>query len=430
MEKFTNFLNERFGLDDLVDIGIQFSIEDDKIYLNYNDYKVPLSVSEEDEEFLFVDKELKVDGSAEYNNYYFSSEKNKLMEFKILKLKQAQHRESPFITKHKYSLNGDGFKIEISQMSLSMAISLFKSKEYVDFVKNRLIQKVENYIEKLKEYESRGRKVSYISPVKFNDLFIRRTLTAKITSEDKWPSSDKQLEINLKNLEKAFYILENNGEDCLNYYLKAWDFSNPIRLLKDENIEISFKIPSVSYDETLLRFYKNAIVAETVNHSFLSFYHVIEFYFLKCTEKNLQQQLKFFIDDPKFNSTQNNLEQLITTIKKYNYENDENKMLSCVLHEYIPAEALLSFVYSLGIKRGEGADIFGENIEKKGLEENNVIEVIGKTIKAIRNGIVHSSDKYNRADRFIPFSESEDIVKKYLPIVKFLAEKIIATTSH
>ena len=36
MEKFTNFLNERFGLDDLVDIGIQFSIEDDKIYLNYN----------------------------------------------------------------------------------------------------------------------------------------------------------------------------------------------------------------------------------------------------------------------------------------------------------------------------------------------------------------------------------------------------------
>ena len=86
---------------------------------------------------------------------------------------------------------------------------------------------------------------------------------------------------NLKNLEKAFYILENNGEDCLNYYLKAWDFSNPIRLLKDENIEISFKIPSVSYDETLLRFYKNAIVAETVNHSFLSFYHVIEFYFLK-----------------------------------------------------------------------------------------------------------------------------------------------------
>ena len=145
-------------------------------------------------------------------------------------------------------------------------------------------------------------------------------------------------------------------------------------------------------------------------------YLFIEFYFLKCTEKNLQQQLKFFIDDPKFNSTQNNLEQLITTIKKYNYENDENKMLSCVLHEYIPAEALLSFVHSLGIKRGEGADIFGENIEKKGLEENNVIEVIGKTIKAIRNGIVHSSDKYNRADRFIPFSESETTVKKSLGI--------------
>ena len=429
MESFVTLLNKRFSENDLIKFGINFIIEEENLYLIYDDQKVPISLSQEDEEFLIADKELKDDESAKYNNY-FSSENNKFMEFKLLKLRPAKHRDSPFLTKHKYALTGDGFNIEISKISLKMIISFFNGEEYSSYFENRVMRRIESYIEKVKSYELRKRSISYISPIKFNDLFIHRIDTVKINTEDNWPSLEKQLEVNLRNMEKAFYILENNDEDCFNYYLTSWDFSNPIKSLKDEDIEINFKIPSVNYDETLLKFYKNAIVAKTVNHAFLSFYHVIEFYFLKCTEKNLQQQLKFFIDDPKFNSTQNNLEQLITTIKKYNYENDENKMLLCVLHEYIQAEALLSFVRSLGIKRGEGIDIFGENIEKKGLEENNVIEVVGKTIKAIRNGIVHSSDKYNRAERFIPFSESEEIVKKYLPVVKFIAEKIIATTSN
>lgn len=429
MDNFLDFLNERFGLADLVEEGIKFESEDGKLYLLYNGQMIPVHLSEEDDVFLTVNNKLKKDKTAIYNGY-FSSEKNRLMEFKILKLKSAKHRDSPFITKHKYALNGDGFKIEISKMSVEMVISFFNSQEYVGYVKNRIIQRVERYLERVKDYESRGKKATYITALNFSDLFIKRLPTAKVFTEDKWPNLTKQLEINLRNLEKAFYILENNEEDCFNYYLKSWDFSSPIRFLKDEDIEISFKIPSVSYDEILLKFYKNAMVAETVNHSFLSFYHVLEYYFLKCTEKNLHQQLKFFIDDPKFNSQQNNLEQLISTIKRYNYENDENKMLLCVLREYIQPEALLNYVHSLDIRRGEGVDIFGENIEKKGLDENNVIDIIGRTIKAIRNGIVHSSDKYNRAERFIPFSESETTVKKYLPVVKFIAEKIIATTSH
>lgn len=430
MKDFVEFLNNRFCADDLEKFNINFFIKDDQLHLSYNDHEIPISVSDEDADFLDAEKKLKADKSAKYNNYYYSSEENKFMEVKILKLKPAKHRDSPFLTKHEYVLNGDGYKVEISKMSLEMLISFFEGEEYPCYVEHRVIRRIESYIKKMEDYQSLGRKISYISSINFKDLFIGRLHTAKIITDDNWASVEKQLEINLRNLEKAFYILENNEEDCLNYYLKAWDFSNPIRYLRDEDIQINFKIPSVSYDENLLKFYKNAMVAETVNHSFLSFYHVIEYYFLKCAEKNLQQQLKFFIDDPKFNSTQGSLEQLISTIKKYNYENDENKMLLCVLKEYIQPKALLEYVDLQGIKRGEGVDVFGENIEKKGLEENNVIEIIGKTVKAIRNGIVHSSDKYNRAERFIPFSNSEIIVKKYLPIVKFIAEKIIATTSY
>ena len=48
-----------------------------------------------------------------------------------------------------------------------------------------------------------------------------------------------------------------------------------------------------------------------------------------------------------------------------------------------------------------------------------------KVIKHIRNSLVHSSDKFTREECVVPFSESESIVTRYIPIVKFLAEKVI-----
>ncbi|WP_228719104.1 hypothetical protein [Acinetobacter haemolyticus] len=157
MDNFLDFLNERFGLADLVEEGINFESEDGKLYLLYNGQMIPVHLSEEDDVFLTVNNKLKKDKTAIYNGY-FSSEKNRLMEFKVLKLKSAKHRDSPFITKHKYALNGDGFKIEISKMSVEMVISFFNSQEYVGYVKNRIIQRVERYLERVKDYESRGKK--------------------------------------------------------------------------------------------------------------------------------------------------------------------------------------------------------------------------------------------------------------------------------
>lgn len=137
MDNFLDFLNERFGLADLVEEGIKFESEDGKLYLLYNGQMIPVHLSEEDDVFLTVNNKLKKDKTAIYNGY-FSSEKNRLMEFKILKLKSAKHRDSPFITKHKYALNGDGFKIEISKMSVEMVISFLIVKSMLVMLKIEL----------------------------------------------------------------------------------------------------------------------------------------------------------------------------------------------------------------------------------------------------------------------------------------------------
>lgn len=69
-------------------------------------------------------------------------------------------------------------------------------------------------------------------------------------------------------------------------------------------------------------------------------------------------------------------------------------------------------------------EVFGERLSIR-LEEGHTIGNTAKVIKHIRNSLVHSSDKYTREECVVPFSESETIVTKYIPIVKFLAEKVI-----
>lgn len=46
-------------------------------------------------------------------------------------------------------------------------------------------------------------------------------------------------------------------------------------------------------------------------------------------------------------------------------------------------------------------------------------------LKHVRNALVHSSDRYTREDCFLPFSDSEDVIIKYIPLVEFLAERVI-----
>ena len=73
-------------------------------------------------------------------------------------------------------------------------------------------------------------------------------------------------------------------------------------------------------------------------------------------------------------------------------------------------------------------NLFGEAVHIQ-LKRGHVWGEIAKRIYAIRNAIVHSSEKYSRDERFIPFSEYREIVQRELPLIRFLAEQIILATS-
>jgi len=63
------------------------------------------------------------------------------------------------------------------------------------------------------------------------------------------------------------------------------------------------------------------------------------------------------------------------------------------------------------------------------LEQGHALSNAAAILKHVRNALVHSSDRYTREDCFLPFSESEDVIIKYIPLVKYLAERVIFSTA-
>ncbi|WP_055437673.1 hypothetical protein [Lacinutrix algicola] len=198
----------------------------------------------------------------------------------------------------------------------------------------------------------------------------------------------------------------------------------------------SFNIPRVKINPHLLKFYQLASSTEFESHKFLSFYHILEYFFLSVSDQNLYQKLSRRINDPKFRTTSKDLDKLIKDMNSHKTENDETEMLKSVLIKYINEDELIEFIKEyetfIGINLyTKKKTVFGTDINGTNLQSGHIFGPISKHIKAVRNALVHSSDRHERNDRFIPYSKtSMDVVKNQIPMLKFIAEKIIISTSE
>ncbi|MGA2298772.1 MAG: hypothetical protein ABSG15_14590, partial [FCB group bacterium] len=141
------------------------------------------------------------------------------------------------------------------------------------------------------------------------------------------------------------------------------------------------------------------------------------------------------INDLKFKTVPSHLDKLIQDVLNHKNENDETEMLKNVIKKYVDENDIMDFITQYEdfldkkvytIKR----TIFGHEIAATPLNSGHVIGNIAKTIKAIRNALVHSSDRHERNEIFIPYSkEGMTLLELELPLIKYLAEKVIIATS-
>jgi hypothetical protein len=188
-------------------------------------------------------------------------------------------------------------------------------------------------------------------------------------------------------------------------------------------------LPRVGYSADILRFYQRGMSTDDPVIQFLSFYQVIEYFFVRISDEQLYSKLSQKINDPKFTTTPANLDRIIQDTITHKRETDETEMLKFVLNRFIDEAELIEFLKAYEAYLGDNLyskkkSIFGENIEVK-LEPNHTIGNIAKRIKVIRNALVHSSDRYERQQRYIPSTSSEKMIHNEIPLMKYLAEKVI-----
>lgn len=195
------------------------------------------------------------------------------------------------------------------------------------------------------------------------------------------------------------------------------------------------EIPNVTYESAVVTYYKVAKSSQFPSQVFLSYYHILEYHFLRTADENLHGALRTQLNDPSFKSDYENVSRLISTLKKADTSSDEKEMLRGVLRKYVPEEDFINFVkdfessYTEKRFSGEKQKIFGESFTLK-LESGHALSNVASILKHIRNSIVHSSDRHSREECFVPFSESDELIVRYIPIIQFLAEKVIFATAE
>lgn len=263
---------------------------------------------------------------------------------------------------------------------------------------------------------------------RFNDLLLM-PYTARYSVSRKTDAA-KLLARATTATKSALFKLAYTSGDCL----ELREAIKPTGTPAPKPEQLDNKIPNVVYNDDLLKYYKVAKSSIFPNQQFLSYYHILEYYFLRVSDENLHTSVKSIVNAPSFNSSYENLTRLLGALKKHDNSSDETEMLKAVLSKYVDEEDLISFVQEL--EQVTGDKVYSDSKKKVfgqaatiSLQKGHALYAAARVTKQIRNALVHSSDKYNREDCFLPLSESEHVVRMYMPLVRFLAERVIYATS-
>ena len=202
---------------------------------------------------------------------------------------------------------------------------------------------------------------------------------------------------------------------------------------EDHDFGTTLPLPKSEINKDVARFYQRGMAVEDAVNQFLSYYQVLEYFFLHVSDEELYRKLVTIYNDPGFNPSAKYLDKVIQSTLNHKRESDETEMLRLVISKYVPEDDLIQFVSSYEEHLSEKLftkkrTMFGDSTEVR-LTHGHVIGNVAKRIKLIRNALVHSSDRYNRNENFVPTRKSELEIRKEVPLVKFIAEKVIISTS-
>lgn len=313
---------------------------------------------------------------------------------------------------YQYSFHdAKGNSVSISSASESFSLAFFDSPEYENFFKTRILRRLDNL------------RVSRVS-----QLMWMPTTACYTAKGRKRPSNLR--DIALQRIKSCLLKLAVEQHDCFSVWKPK---AKRLKSLYLRALDEDYSIPRATYDENVVSYYKVAKASPFPSQSFLAYYHVLEYHFLKVSEDLLHHRLTAMLNDTRFRPGHDNLDKLIALVRGQDARNDETEMLRNVLDRFVPEADLISFIGKFEEDCGEKVyskkrKVFGEQIEIV-LRDGHALSNAAKALKHVRNAIVHSSDRYKREECHVPLSESEELIEEFIPLARFFAEKVIYGTA-
>lgn len=344
----------------------------------------------------------------------FNADTRTLVHNNSVELQVTRLGQTPLLAADEYELKDRQDNcVEVGSASHAFALSFFDSGEYEKHFTARIKRRI---------LESR------IVIRRVQHLLLLPT-TATYTHKGRKTPSDLENRA-IASVRRSLFKIAVEQHDCLTVWKPRKRRMKSVYL---EDQAADTLIPRADYDENVVSFYKVAKASPFPSQSFLAYYHVLEYFFLRVSELLLHDHLTALINAPSFSANRSGLDKVISAVRGQDSRSDETEMLRNVLERFVPEPDLIDFLAAFEETCGEKIytkrrQVFGEQMQITP-QKDHALANAAKVLKHVRNAIVHSSDRYKREDCHIPLSETEDVIEEFIPLVRFLAERIIFGTA-
>lgn len=220
------------------------------------------------------------------------------------------------------------------------------------------------------------------------------------------------------------------------------EFIQPFRISRMRRATSSeVEYPKRLYINELILHYQKGISSESIDHQYLSFYHVLEHFFEKIYNDDILQRIRNELTKPNFSYKRNkDINGLINLIQnRLKYKNDEflinePEALELTLKEFIiDTDLLKTELFNISpelieyYKTTEVSFSKGNRVNFDIENREEIIKNLSKRIYATRNSIVHS--KETEKSKYTPFKDDKDLLNE-IYLMRLIAEIVIIQNSQ
>jgi hypothetical protein len=395
--------------------------KDDKIILNYERFGKQWELEKDDVEDIIKklkEKNIKKDETILYNEYSYEV----LIKFESSPLIFLRDfYDDRCISKEDIA---NSIEYELSKPTNEYMLFIFKalgeSGSLRDFFRHIPSPIMRKKIKDLDFFE-------FLSEIIGNRIYTLKIKSKEPVSVDKFSDLATSFLFNLSyNLNMAIieirFLCELNRYRFVRKRRSSLDEIEPPRRIY---------IPDLTYR------YQMAISTDSIPLQFLSFYHIIEYFFHDVYNEELLNTIKDKITSPDFSyKRKKDLESLVKLIRQKNKREDlsyinEQEALYLTLKKYIELDDLIEKLNEYDNRlieyyKKEKVPFSQGRIVDFTLDTEKVFKQLADRIYKTRNSIVHSKEAGK--PKYVPFRNDRELLME-IPLMRFISEEIIINSS-